>query len=194
MANNIKDLRLAFLLTPSQFASRLGVSLEQYRRLEGQSEPLAEIWIDAVAKALGVPTRAITDPAADITTLAAAKTGQLPQRERICPIGARFAIQALVAKLGGLDLAVSLLEEDLSAAVANLIAYTEDVGEDGDDEERLNRLSQALQITALTILQSHGVDPGPDLPRTMRIAHVGALSLLRSFSEVDLQLHDRGTG
>ena len=100
-------------------------------------------------------------------------------------IGARFAIQAMVAKLGGLKMALSLDEDSLATAVQNLIAYVETGEVDETPEESLNRLSLALRIIVLTILQSRGIAPDPQFPEEMERALAGATSLLRSFSRAE---------
>ncbi len=186
MMNNIKELRLAFLLTPKQLADRLGIKVDVLRQLENSDAPLATEWNEAVALAFRVPTPAISDPDADIgAVVAAASSFHVPEYP-ICRVGARFAIQAMVAKLGGLNIALDLSEESLANAVQNLLAYAEEEkGAEVEPELRLNRLSQSLQIVALTILQSRGVDPDREFPQTMVIARDGALSLLRIYSQLD---------
>jgi transcriptional regulator with XRE-family HTH domain len=185
MANNMKELRLAFLLTPNEFAERLGVDRELLFRLEAIDDGLPEEWAEAVSRVLGVPTSIVTDQDADIEQ-AALSARFVPERKiNTCRIAARFAIQAMVAKLGGMKVALSLDENDLETAVQNLINYAEDISDEDDAEQRANRLSQSLQIAVLTILQSRGVDPAPDLPQAMEIARRGALGLLQSFSRID---------
>jgi len=182
MMNNIKELRLAFLLTPKQLADRLGIKVDVLRQLENSDAPLANEWNEAVALAFRVPTPTISDPDADIgAVVAAASSFHVPEYP-ICRVGARFAIQAMVAKLGGLNIALDLSED----AVQNLLAYAEEEkGAEVEPELRLNRLSQSLQIVALTILQSRGVDPDREFPQTMVIARDGALSLLRIYSQLE---------
>lgn len=194
MANNIRELRVAFLLTPRQLAGLLGVGVEQYRRIEGSDETLSPEWIDAVARVLDVPASAVTDPSTDIKTVVASARPLAARQNIICRVGARFAIQAMVAKLGGMTMALDLSEDDLATAVHKLVAYVE-AGDNSDNEKRqLNRLSQSLQIAVLTILQSRGVDPGPRFPQTMAIAREGALALLQSFARIDQMARDRETG
>jgi len=186
MMNNIKELRLAFLLTPKQLADRLGIKVDVLRQLENSDAPLANEWNEAVALAFRVPTPTISDPDADIGAVVAAASSFHAPKHPICRVGARFAIQAMVAKLGGLNIALDLSEESLANAVQNLLAYAEEEkGAEVEPELRLNRLSQSLQIVALTILQSRGVDPGREFPQTMVIARDGALSLLRIYSQLE---------
>ena len=186
MKNNTKPIRLALMLTPQQAADRLGVDADRFQQLEECSAAaLSNDWIEALAHAFGVPAQAITDPAADIHMIAAfAKTPRVDPHA-FCPIATRYAVLAMVAKLGGLKIARALSEDRLEAAVQNIILYTEADRTDNSAEERLNRLSQSLQITALTILQSHGVDPESDFPHAIEIARDGALALLQAFSRID---------
>lgn len=184
MANNIRELRLAFLLTPSQMAERVGIDVDRYKQLESGERDLKDEWVEAVSRAFGVPKSVITDPGADVKAAAENATAVLIRPYTVCRIGARYAIEAMTAKLGGLKIARELSEEELAAAAQNLISYTED-SEPDNEEDKLNRLSQCLQIVVLTILQSRGVDPTPDLSQSMAIARDGALSMLQSFSQID---------
>lgn len=195
MANNIKELRLAFLLTPKQLAARLGIEVDLLKQLERSETPLADEWIDALALAFGVPASAVSDPATDVEAIAAAASTTPAPENPICRIGARFAIQAMVAKLGGLNIALNLSEDALAKAVQNLLSYAEENKGDSDDaEKRFNRLSQSLQITVLTILQSRGVEPDPQFAQSMATARHGALSLLQSFSHIDQAYQDQENG
>lgn len=183
MGNNVKALRLAFLLTPKELAERMGADVRQVERLEANEGALSEEWVEAVSRALGVPASAVVDPFADIAAIAAKAGRRVPPRLETCPIGARFAIQALVAKLGGLDMALSLSEDELGRTVQNLISYLESDEEDSE-EERFNRLSRALQIVSLTVLQSRGFVPGAGFQEKMSKALPGAMSLLKAFSGI----------
>lgn len=183
--NNTKALRLALLWTPRQLADRLGIEPARLKRLEDEISPLSEGWTEAIAHAMGVPAEAVTNPHADITAAAAA--AKPPEDDyAVCRIAARYAILAMAAKLGGLNAAHAIREDDLEIAVQNVALYTETKLESGEPpEERLNRLSRSLQIAVLTILQSRGDDPGPDLPQEIAIARDGALSLLDAFSQIE---------
>ncbi|MBY0422213.1 MAG: helix-turn-helix domain-containing protein [Parvularculaceae bacterium] len=183
MANNIRDLRVAFLLTPRQLAERMGTYPQQVYRLEASSKTPSIEWVEAVARALDVPENAVTDPDFDVNSLALTARAVSVLRRRICPIGARFAIQAIVARLGGMKLALALSEDDLATAVVNLIAYVE-AGEDSDEGRRANRLSQSLQIVALAILQGHGIVLDPKYVQALTKLDQGASQLIRSFSEI----------
>lgn len=182
MGNNLKELRLAFLLTPSELAARIGTDALQIERLEAEDRDLSEEWVEAISRTLGVPPSSVVDPSADIRAIVARADKSAGKSVETCPIGARFAILAMVAKLGGLKMALSLDEDALATAVQNLISYVE-AGE-GDDapEKRFNRLSLSLQIIVLTILQSRGVLPGPQFQQSMDQALAGATSLLLAFS------------
>lgn len=183
MGNNLRDLRLAFLLTPRELAERMGTDVQQIARLEAEGRELSEEWVEAVARALGVPKSAVVDPAADIKAIVT-RVGRVPAKPvRTCPIAARFAIQAMVAKLGGLKMALSLDEEALATAVQNLISYVENEEAGETPEKRLNRQSLSLRIIVLTILQSRAFAPDPRLPAAMEKALAGATSLLEAFSD-----------
>ena len=186
MKNNTKQIRLALTLTPRQAADRIGVDADRFKQLEEcNAASLSDDWIEALAHAFGVSTRAITDPLADIHMIAAYARTPRADEDAFCPIATRYAVLAMVAKLGGLKIAQALSEDRLDAAVQNIILYTEADRTNNSAEDRLNRLSQSLQITALTILQSHGVDPESDFPHAIEIARDGALQLLQAFSRID---------
>lgn len=181
MGNNIRDLRVEFMLTPRQLAERMGTYPQQVYRLESSPLTPSVEWVEAVCEALGVPPEAVTDPRADIKAIVRAATMKPDARKRTCPIGARFAIQAMVARLAGLKLALSLSEDDLATAVRNLIAFV-DIEDDDDDERRAIRLSQSLQIVVLAILQAHGATLDPRFVQAVAIADQGATSLIQAFS------------
>lgn len=184
MGNNLKELRLAFLLTPKELAERMGADQRQVERLEADGQPLTEEWIEAISRALGVPPSAIVDPSADIRAIVA-RTGKGAARPiSTCPVAARFAIQAMVAKLGSVKVALSLTEDELARTVQNLVNYVEGGDEADTAEQRLTRLKLPLQIIALTILQSRGVDPGPRFAEAMEKALEGAIALMGAFSAI----------
>ena len=169
------------MLTPRQLAERMGTYPQQVYRLESTPRTPSIEWVEAVSEALGVPPEAVTNPAADIPAIVRAATVRPAPRKRTCPIGARFAIQAMVARLGGLKLALSLTEDDLATAVRNLVAFV-DIEDDEDDERRANRLSQSLQIVVLAILQAHGASLDPRFVQAVALADQGASSLIQAFS------------
>lgn len=177
-ANNIKELRVAFLLTPSEFARRIGIYPEYVARLESGERPLSDLWIDAVVRALGVPREMVTAQGAAIVSQGA----KLPETVApiLCPVGARYAILALIAKLASLKIANSLYEDDLADAVQSLVSY---VGRKPANDGVANRLSQGLQITVLTILQSRAPDLPEDFQENLEAALPGALKLLEVFSD-----------
>ena len=190
IANNTKALRLQLLLTPKQLADRLGVTTKRLRELERPGKALPEGWTEAVAHALGVTASAVANPDTDIKEAAARAVAAQTARNRSCRIAARFAILAMVAKLGGLHVATELDEPDLELALQSLILYTEQSPKTASTEAEaekgeLSRLSQSLQITVLAILQSRGVEPEADLLREMEIVLDGALSLIETFSRAD---------
>lgn len=183
MANNLKELRLAFLLTPTELASRIGTDAAQVERLENPERELDEEWIDAVMRGLGVPRSAVIDPKADVRAIAVEARAPKGSAASVCPIGARYAVLAMAAKLGGPKLALSLKEDALMTAVQNVIGYV-DRGDQPSEQERLTRLAQALQITVLTILQSRGVEPEPQLLQSIDKSLHGATQLVHSFSSM----------
>lgn len=182
LGNNLRELRLAFLLTPKEMAARIGTDAGQIERLERPDRDLAEEWIDAIAKGLGVPRGAVTDAATDFKAVAARAAGPAEASILVCAIGARFAIQALVGKFGGLKMATTLDEDALMTAVQNVIAFVER-GDNPGAEERLSRLSQSLQITVLTVLQTRGVVLEPQFHQSMETSLGGATRLIEAFSQ-----------
>lgn len=183
MPNKIKELRLAFLLSPRQFAERLGIYPDYVPRLESGAREINEVWIDAVARALGAPREAVADPAFDISCL---EGSALPpgQGAPVCAVGVRYALLALVAKLGGMEIAKSLSEDEIADATIGLVDYmfqaAEANGQNGT-KSPLNHLSQGLQIVSLTILQSRGVEPGQDFQYRMNVALPSAAQLAQGF-------------
>lgn len=177
--NNIKELRLSFLLSPGEFARRVGIYPEYVARLESGERPLSDLWIDAVARALGVPRAAVTAANEDIFKGAHLTPDKLPALEPpiLCPIGARYAILALIAKTASLKTANTLYEDELADAVQSLVTY---VGR--EPRGAANRLSQGLQITVLTILQSRSPDLPEGFQENFARALPGALALLDAFS------------
>lgn len=184
MANNVRRLRVAFLLTPKQLAARIGADASDVERMEAEDFELSEEWIKAVADALGVPRNAVTDPAVDIDAVRIAASDNKSLRHDLCPIGARFAILAIVAKLGGLKLAKRLDEDDLARAVRNFIGFVEADG-GADEDERLTRQKLALRIAVLAILQSRAVVPGPRFEDDLEEALAGGTAMIRSFSRIE---------
>ncbi len=189
MANNIKALRIAFLLSPREFARLIGIYPDYVARLESGERALSEIWIDTVTKALGVPPEMVTDPSVKID--AAALRARRPDGPPpvLCPIAARYGVLALVAKMGGLRRAEALDEDRIADAVQNLVAYVDNrspnLPGDQSADLRANRLLKGLQITALTILQSYEAELHPNFHRELEIAARGVASLLEAFSAVD---------
>lgn len=182
MGNNVRRLRVAFLLTPKELAARIGADASDVERIEADGFILGAEWIDAIAGALGVPGSAVTDPAADIEGLRAASASEPAPVQRICPIGARYAILALVAKLGGGKLANRLDEDDVARAVRNLIAFTDEGAADGPPS--VSRQTLALRITVLAILQAQGFSPQPRFEADLEEALPAAAQMMSRFSRI----------
>jgi transcriptional regulator with XRE-family HTH domain len=181
MANNLKELRLALLLTPTELASRIGTDAAQIERLERPDRELEEEWVEAVMRGLGVPREAVVDPRTDVRATLAQVEQKAGENAGPCAIGLRYAIQAAVAKLGGPRVAASLNEDALMTAVQNVILYV-DRGDRPREDESFNRLYQALQITVLTILESRGCEQGPQFQKSMPPTLEGATRLVTEFS------------
>lgn len=191
MANNIQDLRLAFLLSQREFARLIGIYPDYVSRLESGERALSEVWIDAVSEGLGVPRSAVAAPSIDAAALAASLPRPLPRKLIVCPIAARNAILSLAEKLGGPSMLRQIGADSLADAVRTLIAYVEEGASGEDPGESANRLSQGLQITVLTILQSCSDDPPPGFQRAMETILPGAVRLIEAFSQVDETAPDR---
>lgn len=184
MANNIRELRVAFLLSPRELAERIGTYPQQVYRLEASLNTPEPEWVEAIAQALGVPEDAVVTPDFDLSRFAApTPVGArcVPPPRHTCPVGARFAIQSMIARLAGLKLALSISEHDLATAVRNLIAY---VDVDVDSDKYIIRLSQSLQIVVLAILQGHGIVLDQRFVHAIEKAALGSASLIQSFSEI----------
>lgn len=183
MANNIRRLRVAFLLTPKQLAALIGADASDVERIEADDFALGEEWIAAVAGALGVPASAVTDPEIDLDALRKCAPDVKACRHDLCPTGARFAILAIVAKFGGLKLAKRLDEDDLARAVQNFISFVE-ADSSQNEEELFTRQKLALRIAVLAILQSRAVAPGPHFEEDLEEALTGGAAMIRSFSRI----------
>ncbi|WP_428407470.1 helix-turn-helix transcriptional regulator [Hyphococcus sp.] len=193
MANNIKRLRLGFLFSPREFSRLIGIYPEYLPRLESGERALSDPWIDAVSNALGIAPEDVLDPDANIEKIVASVPRPEVKRAAVCPIGARYAILAVAAKTCGLRPAQHIAEDDLADAVCSLIAYVDGDGRPAAsaelDEKTISRLSQGLQITALTILQSCFDDPPPDFQERLSAALAGAVSMIEAFSRIDEPVH-----
>lgn len=185
MANNIRELRIAFALSPREMAGRLGVDIDQYRRLEEPERSLTDEWVDAVARALHVQSTDVTGDNVDFYRLAAATPASEPILAPACRIAVRYSLEALIAKLGGADLAASITDDDWQSAAQNVIDFV--AGNNEQAELDLTRLSQALQIAVLTILRSRGVEASRDFPQRMRHAVTGAQAMIEEFSRLPRQ-------
>ncbi len=178
--NNVRRLRVAFLLTPRQLAARMGAETSDVERIEAEGFELSEEWIIAVARALGVPESAVTSPKLDVEELRLCAT-DVPMPTALCPTAARHALLALVAKFGGPKMARALDEDDIARAVQNFRRFVE-TGE--GDVASLSRLKQALQITVLACLQSRDFAPGPNFQADLEEALSGAAEMVRRFSRI----------
>jgi hypothetical protein len=183
MGNNIRRLRVAFLLTPTELANRMGADAFDIERIENENFTLGEEWVAAVSAALGVAPEAITDPLIDVDAVREAARATTGPVRRLCPIGARFAILALVAKFGGLKFAKRLDEDDLARAVQNVERFVSET-EENNAEVRLSRLTLALRIAVLAILQSREAAPRIPQQGDLDDALQGASLLLDRFSRI----------
>ena len=183
MANNVRKLRVAFLLTPSQLARRIRAEPEDVHRIEAPGYQLGEEWIRAVANGLGVPEGAITEPFIDIDFVKA--TAAPPKASmNICPIATKHAIVAVISKLAGSRIAAQIDDDDLARAIQNYFAFL-DEEPDRQDERSATRPTLALRIAVLAILQSLGFRPDQQFEPKLEKAIAGATELIRQFSEID---------
>lgn len=183
MANNVRRLRVAMLLTPKQLAARMGADPSDVERIEAEGFALSDDWIDAVARALRIPRGVVTASHVDYDEIrsfanAAATTVRLP-----CPVATRFAILAIIAKFAGVKFANRLGEDDVARAVQGAIAF---VGEDRDfdREDDFSRLTLALRIAALAILQSRDFVPGPRFEDALEEVLQGSAEMIRRYSKI----------
>jgi len=182
MANNVRKLRVAFLLTPSQLARRMRADASDVERLETPDYVLTPEWIEAVAKALGVPADALTDPDIDVDAIRALSP-HAPASPPVCPVATRFVILAIIAKFAGVKFANTLDDDSDARAVQNFFAFIE-----GDDDQRstdINRQKLALQIAVLTILQARGFRPGVKFEHDFQEALLAGLEMMRRFAAID---------
>ncbi|MGE0183946.1 MAG: helix-turn-helix domain-containing protein [Parvularculaceae bacterium] len=183
MANNVRRLRVAFLLTPSDFARRLRADPIDVERMEAAGYRLTPEWIEAVARALGVSPETVTDPNLNLNALTG-KTPPAQQAPPVCPVATRYAILALTAKFAGLKFARDIDDDSLARAVLNFFAFVESADEPGRAND-LTRQKRALQIAVLTILQARGFVPGPTFETELQDALPGAMEMMRRFAAID---------
>lgn len=183
MANNVRRLRVAFLLTPSQLARRIRAEPEDVHRIESPGYELGEEWIRAVASGLGVPAKAVTDPLIDVDFV---KANAAPPKASldICPIATKHAIIAVISKMAGSRAAAQIDDDDLARAIQNYFAFV-DNEPDAMEERLLTRQTLALRIAVLAILQSLEFQPDPRFESKLDIALAGASDLIRQFSSID---------
>lgn len=177
--NNIKELRLAFLLTPQELAARMGTYPEQLLRLEASEDALPGEWIDSVSEALGVPPETVIAQRVDYNALLAIPSTNPADPFRLCPTTTRFALAAVLARLADLRLALDLPEDELAIAVRNIIDFVEHDRRDQATPPDVNRLFQSLQITVVAILQARGVAlTEQDLEALRQTTHAATMMIL----------------
>lgn len=181
-ANNIRKLRLAFLLTPSELARLMRAEPSDIERIEAQSQPLAEEWIRSVSGALGIPAEFITAPNINTNAVKLLSKG-FAEPPNACPIAARYAISAILAKFGGAEFAAKIDPDDLARLIQNFYDFVEN-DRAANETSELNRRRLALQITVLTFLQSRDFEPGPTFQKDLEDATAGALALMDRFSKI----------
>ncbi len=180
--NNIKELRLAFLLTPQELAARMGTYPEQVLRLEASEEALPSEWIESVSEALGVPSDVVIARRVDYNALLSEPSVRLAKPFRLCPSTIRFALTAVVARLAGLSLALGLPEDELAIAVRNIIDFVERDRRSDEAPPDVNRLFQSLQITVVAILQARGVVLTEQDLESLRQTTHAATTMIRAMS------------
>lgn len=180
--NNIRKLRLAFLLTPAELARLMRAEPSDVERIEAQTRPLAEEWIRSVSRALGILPEFITAPDISTSAVRAMSTG-FAEPPNACPIAARYAISAILAKFGGAEFAARIDPDDLARLIQNFYDFVEN-DRSGNEKSELNRRRLALQITVLTFLQSRDFEPGQTFQTDLAEATAGALALMDRFSMI----------
>ncbi len=181
-SNNIRKLRLAFLLTPSELARLMRAEVADIERIESPGFPLADEWVRSVSRALGVDAAVVTAPAVDATAAKDSSKGLAGQPDT-CPIAARYAIIAILAKFGGSKFLGKTTPDDISRLVQNFFDFVES-DTAANDESKINRRKLALQITVLAFLQSRDFAPGPSFETDLEEAISGALALMARFSKI----------
>jgi len=151
-------------------------------RIEAQTRPLAEEWIRSVSRALGILPEFITAPDISTSAVRAMSTG-FAEPPNACPIAARYAISAILAKFGGAEFAARIDPDDLARLIQNFYDFVEN-DRSGNEKSELNRRRLALQITVLTFLQSRDFEPGQTFQTDLAEATAGALALMDRFSMI----------
>lgn len=182
MANNVRKLRVALLLTPSQLAWRMRADATDVERIEAPGYELTPDWIAAVARTLGVPAAAVTDPEIDIEAIksAAAVRSEAPP---VCPVATRYALLATVAKFAGVKFANSIDDDSIARAVQIFFEFVEN-NEEAASAEDPTRQTLGLRIAVLAILQARGFDPGRRFEAELQHALEGSMAMMNRFAKI----------
>jgi hypothetical protein len=182
MANNVRKLRVALLLTPSQLAWRMRADATDVERIEAPGYALTPDWIAAVARALGVPAAAVTDPEIDIEAI---KAGAKIRTEAppVCPVATRYALLATIAKFTGVKFANAIDDDSIARAVQMFFEFVEN-NQEAASAEDLTRQTLGLRIAVLAILQARGFDPGPRFESELQQALEGSMAMMNRFAKI----------
>ena len=159
--NEVSAFRVALNLSPAEFAARVGIYPDYIKYLEREGRVLNEAWVDAIAGGFGVNREMVLRPAFFEKELSSLTLP--PQKSFACPLGVRFAILWLVAKLAGLSNTVDFSEDQLADAVLSFNQFAGDIDQAADAKYRVSRLSKGLQIAVLAIAQSIQLTERDDL-------------------------------
>ncbi|MCA8888283.1 MAG: helix-turn-helix transcriptional regulator [Parvularculaceae bacterium] len=186
MANNIRRLRLAFLLTPRDLAARMGADETDIFRIESQTYHLDEQWIAAAAHAFCVDAAVITDEEIDLDAIVSASFMNEPAMTvAFCPVAVRYGLLTLIAKFAGMRVARSLDDDELARAAQQMAAFIEsETPAANDDDTRFNRLKLSLQIAVLAILQARGVRVEPHFQQVLDEGVPAVAQLIEGFSRI----------
>ncbi len=156
--NNLQTTRLSLRMSREEFARRIGIYTDYIADLEVSNRKLPAVWSEAVARGFGLSPEQFADPA--FKGVAAAAAALPPPPPFACPVAVRFALQALIAYIVGVNRTLELSEDQYADAVVGLNVFVAESADDpGDDEAQFNRLLKGLQITALTVVQSCEIVP-----------------------------------
>lgn len=182
--NNLQPLRLTLRMSRQEFAGRLGVYAEYIADMEASERRLSPVWTEAVVAAFGVSPEVFEAPFFDGRSIS--DRHPLPEARRFaCPIALRYGLMTLIAKSAGLDSARSLKEDQIADAVISLNAYVAESADDGSSSRTMiSRLSKALQITSLTMLQSGETGLREDFERTIEAASSPLAQLILELSDL----------
>ncbi|MEZ5895962.1 MAG: helix-turn-helix transcriptional regulator [Parvularculaceae bacterium] len=186
MANNIRRLRLAFLLTPRDLAARLGTDETDIFRIESPTYHLDDQWIAAAARAFCVDEHVITDEEIDLDAIVSASFLTEPAMTVVfCPVAVRYGLLTLTAKIAGMRVARSLDDDELARAAQQMAAFVESENPAANDNDaRINRLKLALQIAVLAILQARGVRVESHFQQVLDEGVPAVAQLIEGFSRI----------